>query len=273
MSVFISRALVLVLLTYGRRALGMIPTGPNSRDVFTAGQNCTIQWTTTAGPAWDSFDIDLMSGSNTNMTLVTNVTRGVNATNGSASPFNWNCPEVEPYAKIYFYQFTSSSNSSEKEWTTRFTIQSLDGQSEPPAHVSQGYGQYGTVPWGDGHLANLSASSNTSSDASFDTLSSPPKEGSFMRKCRAHYDKSPGSDPSATIDSQPQSSKSDEASASVTSFAIAPEETEVMCSDCGDDSAKRGTMLASSADGGYDEQPWVRMSIGFLCAALIVLAV
>ncbi|KZV75194.1 hypothetical protein PENSPDRAFT_624991 [Peniophora sp. CONT] len=264
MSVVISRALVLVLLGYGRRALAMIPTGPGPKDVFTAGQNCTIQWTTAAGPAWDGFDIDLMSGSNTNMTLVTNVTQGVDATNASASPFNWTCPEVEPYGKIYFYQFTSKSNSSDKQWTTRFTIQSPDGQSEPPAHVSQGYGQYGTVPWGQGHLAN-SSTSEPETVASVDSFSSSSVTTASGKTCRAHYMKSPDPEPSALSEPEP--------SASVTSFAVAPpEETATRCSGCEEDPAKRGAMLNSSAEE-LESEPWVRISIGFMAAALLMLAI
>ena len=80
-----------------------------------------------------------------------------------------------------------------------------------------------------------------------------------MKKCRAHY-----SAPSMTAETEP--------SPSVTSFTIAPEETEVMCSDCDGDSAKSGAMLSSSAED-YQSEPWVRMTIGFMCVGLIVLAI
>lgn len=45
-----------------------------------------------------------MSGSNTNMTRVTTVARGLDGTDAALSPFAWPCPAVEPYAAIYFYQ-------------------------------------------------------------------------------------------------------------------------------------------------------------------------
>lgn len=47
---------------------------------------------------------DLMSGSNDNMSLVTNVASGLDGADTSLSPYNWTCPEVDPYSTIYFYQ-------------------------------------------------------------------------------------------------------------------------------------------------------------------------
>ena len=66
--------------------------------------------------------IDLMSGSNNNMSLVTNVVNGLDGTDESLSPFSWTCPEVDPYSTIYFYQFTNGDDISTRAWTTRFTV-------------------------------------------------------------------------------------------------------------------------------------------------------
>lgn len=49
-------------------------------------------------------DEDLMSGSNGNMSAVTTVASGLDGTNSTLSPYNWTCPEVDPYSAIYFYQ-------------------------------------------------------------------------------------------------------------------------------------------------------------------------
>ena len=48
-----------------------------------------------------------MSGSNSNMSLVTKVAEGLDGTNASLTPFSWTCPEVTPYSDIYFYQVSS----------------------------------------------------------------------------------------------------------------------------------------------------------------------
>lgn len=49
-------------------------------------------------------DTDLMSGSNNNMSIVTNVASELDGTDGSLTPYSWTCPEVDPYSTIYFYQ-------------------------------------------------------------------------------------------------------------------------------------------------------------------------
>lgn len=49
-----------------------------------------------------------MSGSNKNMSLVTNVVVGLDGTDDSLSPYSWTCPEVDPYSNIYFYQVTQT---------------------------------------------------------------------------------------------------------------------------------------------------------------------
>ena len=45
-----------------------------------------------------------MSGSNNNMSFVANVASGLDGTDASNTPFNWTCPDVDPYSDIYFYQ-------------------------------------------------------------------------------------------------------------------------------------------------------------------------
>ena len=45
-----------------------------------------------------------MSGSNLNMSTVMNIATGVDGTDVFTTPYNFTCPEVEPYSKIYFYQ-------------------------------------------------------------------------------------------------------------------------------------------------------------------------
>ena len=68
--------------------------------------------------------LDLMSGSNSNMTLVANVAEDLDGTDSSLSPYTWTCPDVDPYSTIYFYQFTPAAtvDKSDTAWTTRFTV-------------------------------------------------------------------------------------------------------------------------------------------------------
>lgn len=84
--------------------------------------------------------IGLMSGSNDNMTVVTTVATGLDGTNSSLFPFQWTCPEVDPYSAIYFYQvwqahlfllhvlltfraqFTNGNDRTDSQWTARFTV-------------------------------------------------------------------------------------------------------------------------------------------------------
>ena len=93
-----------------------------------------------------------MSGSNTNMSRVTNVISSLDGTDVTLTPFNWTCPEVDPYSTVYFYQvrrishfvhtmadalkFTNGGQVGQVSWTTRFTvcvsqILCLDDLSQP----------------------------------------------------------------------------------------------------------------------------------------------
>lgn len=66
--------------------------------------------------------VDLMSGSNNNMSTVKNVATGLDGTDSSLTPYSWSCPEVDPYSAIYFYQFTNGDDTLTRTWTTRFTV-------------------------------------------------------------------------------------------------------------------------------------------------------
>lgn len=70
--------------------------------------------------------------------------------------FQYPCPEVSPYSAIYFYQFTSP-HTTNKTWTTRFTIASPSGASTPPANPRQP-GSNDPIPWGIGNLVDESNS-------------------------------------------------------------------------------------------------------------------
>lgn len=103
----------------------LTPTAPGPGQTFDAGSACTIQWDVDQSGTWTNVTIgtciqslfyvllntflDLMSGSNTNMSYVTNVAYGLDGTDATLTPFNWTCPEVDPYSAIYFYQVRCES--------------------------------------------------------------------------------------------------------------------------------------------------------------------
>ncbi|PCH41034.1 hypothetical protein WOLCODRAFT_131665, partial [Wolfiporia cocos MD-104 SS10] len=145
------------------RALGdLTPTAPGPNQTFAAGSNCTLSWNADTNGTWKNVTINLMSGSNNNMSVVTNVAWGLDGTNSSLSPYSWTCPEVDPYSDIYFYQFTNGNDLANSKWTTRFTITSPSNVSVPPEYSQQPNGDH--IPWGIGVLA---PSNGTDSEAKF----------------------------------------------------------------------------------------------------------
>jgi len=147
------------------------PSEPSPGSVFKAGQTCLVTWQgdTESTTLWKGMAIELMSGSNIEMVHVTTVATNQDGTKDGS--FQYTCPQVTPYSAIYFYQFDSSQTTN-KTWTTRFTIEAADGSSTPPANPTQPSGE--AIPWGVGHLVDQSAavpppftgSNSTSSGAS-----------------------------------------------------------------------------------------------------------
>ena len=113
----------------------ILPTVPGPNETYAADSICTIAWSPDTSGTWTNVTIgeqlgllacldrlvqfiiykikytyyrsswlDLMSGSNYNMSFVTNVATGLDGTNKSLTPYQWTCPEVAPYSAIYFYQ-------------------------------------------------------------------------------------------------------------------------------------------------------------------------
>ncbi|TFY68627.1 hypothetical protein EVG20_g3487 [Dentipellis fragilis] len=131
-------------------ACDFVPTSPGPGDAFVSGTDCVLKWDADASGLWKNMTIELMSGSNVNMSLVASVAKGVDGTNASVSPLSWPCPDVDPFSTIYFYQF---SNADTKKWTTRFTrtqITSPNGSYTLPSESQQPNGD--KIPWGVGRL-------------------------------------------------------------------------------------------------------------------------
>lgn len=142
------------LLGLARSAV--VPTAPGPGQVFKEGDQCTLSWSLDTTGAWKSFNVDLMSGSNFAMQLVTNVFKGRDGTKGPTT-YSWTCPQVTPNSAIYFYQFTQAG--ADTTWTTRFAIASPSGEVTPPANSTQPGGA--AIPWGIGYLTGAGANSAT----------------------------------------------------------------------------------------------------------------
>ncbi|KAI0092843.1 hypothetical protein BDY19DRAFT_510831 [Irpex rosettiformis] len=163
----------------------LIPTAPGPGQTFTAGGNCTIIWNVDESGQWTNVTIDLMSGSNTNMSLVTNVVLGLDGTNSSFTPYNWTCPEVDPYSAIYFYQFTNGGQTSNATWTTRFTITSPSNETVPPPNASQPNGD--AIPWGVGHLLINTTLTNPNSSVDGATTTCEPANIAHLEQVNVQY--------------------------------------------------------------------------------------
>ncbi|KAI0074485.1 hypothetical protein K474DRAFT_1570617, partial [Panus rudis PR-1116 ss-1] len=129
-----------------------VPTDPGPGDVFNEGSTCHIAWEVDTTGTWKIMNIELMSGSNTQMNHITTIAT-VDGTDPAKTTFDYPCPEVAPNSAIYFYQFTSPSNNN-VTWTTRFTIADSTGKSDPPANPTEPDGQ--PIPWGVGALKDPS---------------------------------------------------------------------------------------------------------------------
>ncbi|KAK7695859.1 hypothetical protein QCA50_000497 [Cerrena zonata] len=146
-----------ILLSSSARA-AFTPTAPGPGDSYNTGLNCSISWQADTSGLWKNVTIDLMSGSNNNMSFVGNVISGLDGTDASLSPYFWICPEVDPHSAIYFYQFTNNGDVQTATWTTRFTIASSTGNSITPKNPTQPSGD--PIPWGIGHIVQPEVNPN-----------------------------------------------------------------------------------------------------------------
>ncbi|KAI0923652.1 hypothetical protein AcV5_009133 [Taiwanofungus camphoratus] len=125
------------------------PTTPGPGDVYKEGSNCDVAWNVDSSGIWKTMNIELMTGSNTQMVYLTTVAT-VDGTDASNTSLSYPCPGVAPNAPIYFYQFSSPFSKS-LYWTTRFAIADASGNVSAPAQSTQPGGQ--DIPWGTGALA------------------------------------------------------------------------------------------------------------------------
>ncbi|KAG9015447.1 hypothetical protein FRB94_000051 [Tulasnella sp. JGI-2019a] len=133
------------------------PTAPGPGSTFDEGSMCTVEWEVDTTGEWKDMTIDLMSGSDLNMTRVLNVASVVDGTNPTLTPFSWTCPPVCPNSDIYFYQLSQGHNRTLPTWTARFTIASRNGSSTPAPYGSQPNGGL-PIPWGYGVIHDTASS-------------------------------------------------------------------------------------------------------------------
>ncbi|KIJ65480.1 hypothetical protein HYDPIDRAFT_67024, partial [Hydnomerulius pinastri MD-312] len=124
------------------------PNNPGPGDVFIEGQACAIGWDADTTGLWKNMSIELMTGDNFNMVYLTTVGT-VDGTDPTKNTFSYPCPKVTPHSPIYFYQFTSTG-STDKTWTGRFTITDTPNDIVPPTQTTQPDGS--KIPWGTGSL-------------------------------------------------------------------------------------------------------------------------
>ncbi|KAF9222017.1 hypothetical protein BS17DRAFT_685433, partial [Gyrodon lividus] len=130
------------------------PLSPGPGDIYTAGRSCSSKWKIDPTGTWRNVTLELMSGSNYNMSLVMRVVGALDGTTESA--YNFTCPNVAPNSNIYFYQARPPSkafNNADVEnsvWTARFTIASPIGIVTPPEYSQQPGGS--PIAWGNGRL-------------------------------------------------------------------------------------------------------------------------
>ncbi|KAH9851843.1 hypothetical protein C2E23DRAFT_732037 [Lenzites betulinus] len=188
------------------------PTAPGPGDVFKEGGQCTFTWDVDPTGTWTEMNVELMTGDNLNMIHVTTVAT-IDGTDAATTSFSYACPEVTPNSAIYFYQFTASA-SSNRTWTTRFTIAAADGTTTPPVNTTQPDGK--AVPWGVGALVDPSTAvaapsyltGGTSAASSAPSASSAPAGSSASQSSAAAQVTPSASATSSKASAAPSSSAS-----------------------------------------------------------------
>ncbi|WRT66854.1 uncharacterized protein IL334_003817 [Kwoniella shivajii] len=138
------------------------PTSPDGSTVVKVGDKINALWTADSTDNWKNVEIQLMTGDNLQMVPLATIATGIDGT--STTSYSFDAPDVSPYSKIYFLQFTNGGDMTNVTWTTRFTIAGADGSTTDPTNSTVYSGT--TVQWGTGTLLSgvtTDGSSNSSS--------------------------------------------------------------------------------------------------------------
>ncbi|KAL0573624.1 hypothetical protein V5O48_008336 [Marasmius crinis-equi] len=127
------------------------PTEPGPGSVFNQGSTCRTSWEGDKDGKWAGMSIQLMTGDNQHMVHLTTV--GENLDGNKDGKIEFECPEVDPYSAIYFFQY--SAPEQPLTWATRFAIADKTGKTVAPAEDTQPDGA--KIPWGTGKLVDASS--------------------------------------------------------------------------------------------------------------------
>ncbi|KAI0766168.1 hypothetical protein BD413DRAFT_156866 [Trametes elegans] len=219
------------------------PNAPGPGDKFKVGDQCTFSWEVDTSGTWTEMNVELMTGDNWNMAHL-NTVATLDGTDASKTSFSYDCPEVDPYSTIYFYQFSSPA-SANRTWSTRFTITDADGNSTPPANDTQPDGQ--KIGWGIGKLVDASKAvaapaylNGGASSAAASTAASATSGAASSTAAAA------GTSANANNVASSQSSSKDAASSKPAAASSAPSSSATTNGTAGD---SNGAISALAVDG------------------------
>ncbi|KAG2175503.1 hypothetical protein INT43_001150, partial [Umbelopsis isabellina] len=175
----ISSVIATVFAAVASASTPIAPSEPAPGTVWTIGQPGTIQWNSApCNHVLNSvFDwLDFMTGDNINQITLGNVATGLDGT--TATTYSWTCPNVDIHSAIYFFMFTSTTNSSDMAWTTRFAITDSTGALTTPPNATQTDGE--KIPWGVGHLLSGAASASAPAASGSLSAASAPATNSVL---------------------------------------------------------------------------------------------
>ncbi|KAK1233354.1 hypothetical protein PQX77_003463 [Marasmius sp. AFHP31] len=133
-----------------------IPVAPGPGAVFNQGSKCSTSWVGDKDGKWANMKIQLMTGDNFQMIELATVATGLDGNKDGT--FEFDCPAVNPYSAVYFFQYTAPGGSG-PQWATRFAIADKDGKTVPPPENIQPNGA--AIPWGIGKLAGSDSPSTS----------------------------------------------------------------------------------------------------------------
>ncbi|KAI8889949.1 hypothetical protein K501DRAFT_82077 [Backusella circina FSU 941] len=133
------------------------PSYPSPGTIQTEGQQYNVTWTFDGKNSTQTYQIDFMTGSNDNQTVLANIATGVKA---DALSYTYTAPYVTPTSAIYFFMFTGSQG--DVAWTTRFGLIPAGGNLTTEPEQTQP----DAIPWGQGSLDSSASTSTVASSSS-----------------------------------------------------------------------------------------------------------
>ncbi|WVF72489.1 hypothetical protein IAT40_007305 [Kwoniella sp. CBS 6097] len=195
------------------------PTSPDGSTVVKVGDKIQALWTADSTSSWNNVQIQLMTGDNLQMVPLATIATGIDGT--TATSYEFTAPDVSPYSKIYFLQFTNGGDLTAPTWTTRFTIAGADGSTTDPTNSTVYSGT--AVEWGTGTLLSTvttdASGSGSSSGSSSNSTTGSTTASASASGANVVSTISVSSSAAAESASAASSSESASASASATTSA------------------------------------------------------